>query len=310
MLLPRLSPATCPSLLRLACTAYALPPCSSRILATTPALNDLLQSHIQFTSTQTTGIHTSTPHRFNHHSTHILSSSSPTPRHKPPPAPSAADRHLNIGTATRILRDELPHFPTSGLLTDEIYADDVAFIEPHRSRLSVRGKRWYKLLAGTVHSGLVIAFSEAELNVVSVQQRGGVRGGNSGDTLGGDGISGGSGSAGDSGRNTDPDGDSSNVGGDDIQLVIRWIFEGTPRLHPGLVVPQDRLHHPVRSVYEGVFVYRFDAEGKVCEHRLEAIHPEPPFAVNWMAGAFGGATGSRAPVATSSQVGIHASRAK
>ncbi|KAJ3182644.1 hypothetical protein HDU87_007983 [Geranomyces variabilis] len=269
------------------------------------SLESICRSRAPIPAIQTANIHT-THHNHNQNtlSSSSSSSASPNPRHKPPTT-SATDRHLNIGAATRILRDELPHFPASGLETDDIYADDVAFIEPHRSRLSVRGKRWYKLLAGTVHSGLVIAFAHAELNIVSVQQRGGGRGGGGGGGVSnGDGLWGGGGEEGPNAAHDDTS-DMGSGGGDDIQLVVRWIFEGTPRLHPGLVAPQD---HPVRSIYEGVFVYRFDAEGKVCEHRLEAIHPEPPFAVNWMAGAFGG--GSTAPVATSGQVGIHGRSAK
>ncbi|KAJ3142411.1 hypothetical protein HDU90_004685 [Geranomyces variabilis] len=295
LLLPRPPSVSCASRLRLA-PVSALRWQSSLLSASSSLSSSPSRSRPPFPSSQTASIHTTAPKRHNHDQ-NTLSSSSPNPRHKP--ASSTADRHLNIGAATHILRDELPHFPTSGLETDDIYSDDVAFIEPHRSRLSVRGKRWYKLLAGTVHSGLVIAFSHAELNIVSVQQRGG---------RGGGGVSNGDGSwgGGEDGPNAAQE-NSTDVGsgGDDIQLVVRWIFEGTPRLHPGLVAPQE---HPVRSIYEGVFVYRFDSEGKVCEHRLEAIHPEPPFAVNWMAGAFGG--GSRAPVATSGQVGIHGRSAK
>ncbi|KAI8825145.1 uncharacterized protein EV422DRAFT_517603 [Fimicolochytrium jonesii] len=77
----------------------------------------------------------------------------------------------------------------------------------------------------------------------------------------------------------------------DVQLVVRWIFEGTPR---HLLIADDS---PPRSVYEGVFVYSFDQHGLVKEHRLEAINPAPPFVASWKA-MFGGGMPA-APGATS-----------
>ncbi|TPX58130.1 hypothetical protein PhCBS80983_g03335 [Powellomyces hirtus] len=184
---------------------------------------------------------------------------------------------MNIGTATRVLRDELPHFPQAGLTDYSIYAEDVAFTEPYRTHFHCHGRRWYKLLAATVHSALKMAFVDADFCVVGIQQRRGNQG------------------AIDDAAKESKEDSHSDGGADDIQLVVRWIFEGTPRLSPSSP-------DAIRSVYEGVFVYVFDAEGLVKEHRLEAIHPSPPFVISWMAAAFG--VPGRPPVATSSHLGM------
>ncbi|KAJ3022742.1 hypothetical protein HKX48_005369 [Thoreauomyces humboldtii] len=184
---------------------------------------------------------------------------------------------MNIGLAIRTLRDDLPHFPSSGLSTYDIYSHNVTFSEPYRTHFVCHGLRWYKLLASTVHSALNLAFVDTEVAIVGIQQRRMGRGGDDGNASGG-----GEGSTIEQGHE-DRDGEDRGGGGsaEDMQLVVRWIFEGTPRIMAATGA------HPVRSVYEGVFVYTFDSDGLISEHRLAQIHPEPPEVVSWLARVFG-----------------------
>ncbi|KAJ3115476.1 hypothetical protein HK100_001330 [Physocladia obscura] len=63
---------------------------------------------------------------------------------------------------------------------------------------------------------------------------------------------------------------------DAVRLVVRWMFEGTPRhkfLYAKILSP---LSPPQPSVYEGVFVYKFDnPTGLIINHRLESMSPTP-----------------------------------
>ncbi|KAI9332226.1 hypothetical protein BDR26DRAFT_650272 [Obelidium mucronatum] len=72
--------------------------------------------------------------------------------------------------------------------------------------------------------------------------------------------------------------------GESVKLVVRWMFEGTPRhklLYAKLLSP---LTPPQPVVYEGVFVYRFDNDtGLVINHSLESMSPTPwiPAVCKW-----------------------------
>ncbi|TPX62030.1 hypothetical protein SpCBS45565_g07103 [Spizellomyces sp. 'palustris'] len=176
--------------------------------------------------------------------------SSPSDKHDP-------DYYINIGTATRILRDDLPNFMEQGLTTFDIYSKEVAFTEPYHLKFCCRGRRWYKVLAGSTRTLLRMYFAEGELNIIKMQQmRGPERG------------------AGDETLDAESEQSELDLDGSGARLVVRWIFEGTPR-HQLIANNMDILATP-RSVYEGVFVYVFDDEGLIKEHRLEAIHPSPP----------------------------------
>ncbi|KAJ3072296.1 hypothetical protein HDU98_003852 [Podochytrium sp. JEL0797] len=69
----------------------------------------------------------------------------------------------------------------------------------------------------------------------------------------------------------------SNEGGDDsVKLVLRWMFEGTPRhklIYSKVISP---LQPPEPTIYEGVFVYTFENEsGLVINHCLQSMSPTP-----------------------------------
>lgn len=173
-----------------------------------------------------------------------------------PPNKRTPDYPINVGTATRILRDELPNFFERGLTTLDIYSKDVAFVEPYHLHFRCSGRRWYKHLASTARAALNMYFVEAEINVVKMQQ---VRDSSLGDST--------------EGRGDDRGFSETGPDHAELRLVVRWIFEGTPR-HLLIANSMDILATP-RSVYEGVFVYVFDEQGLIKEHRLEAIHPTP-----------------------------------
>ncbi|KAI8613223.1 hypothetical protein BC830DRAFT_1133185 [Chytriomyces sp. MP71] len=63
---------------------------------------------------------------------------------------------------------------------------------------------------------------------------------------------------------------------DSVRLVIRWMFEGTPRHTLYFASIFNPLNLPQPRVYEGVFVYTFDNDsGLIVNHRLESMSPTP-----------------------------------
>ncbi|KAI9014624.1 hypothetical protein BC832DRAFT_589127 [Gaertneriomyces semiglobifer] len=180
----------------------------------------------------------------------------------------SADYYLNVGTGIRGLREDLSNFFDTGLASTEIYAKDIAFTEPYHLRFRCNGRRWYLLLASTIHRLLRVYFHEAEMNILRIQEFRGSHDQSSDASISG----------------------TEGEEGEDLKLVVRWIFEGTPR-HLLIANNWDILASQ-RSVYEGVFVYTFNKDGLIKEHRLEAIHPSPPLfnSYRWW-------RGYRAPVA-------------
>ncbi|KAI9358900.1 hypothetical protein DFJ73DRAFT_135126 [Zopfochytrium polystomum] len=206
-------------------------------------------------------------------------------------------QHANIGRATEVLRHELPDFfqPVSnggtmtGLGDKSIYARRVTFSDPFHIRgFIVRGRTAYAFLAGMLRFACIAYFQEPAVDIVRmVQIKGPLRGEHLDDVFLGE-----WGRPGDGDRDSDGlDGSASpglqrrrawrreevDDGGDDdqaIRLVVRWVFEGTPRHQ--LLFSSIWPKSAVPVVYEGVFVYRFDADGLIDNHRLQSMFPSPP----------------------------------
>jgi hypothetical protein len=62
--------------------------------------------------------------------------------------------------------------------------------------------------------------------------------------------------------------------GVDNTLNVHWVVQGTSRSSIlKSVLGGDGFVE--RSVYEGLFVYRFDGHGRICEHSIQKIMPAP-----------------------------------
>lgn len=179
-----------------------------------------------------------------------------------------------------------------------------------RSSLTVTGRIPYTILAATVRAMCVAWFHEPQLDVVRMTQvKGPVRKEHLDDIYPGEqrldptAVSGGDGGGG-SGHLpqslrpspsdvADPSGSRSRAwrsrsSGDGtlgslyapedeaIRLVVRWVFEGTPRHQYLFHALKIRQSVPEPILYEGVFVYRFDDDGFIDNHRLQSLFPSPP----------------------------------
>ena len=60
----------------------------------------------------------------------------------------------------------------------------------------------------------------------------------------------------------------------DNTLHVHWVMQGTPRssILRSLLTSDSFVE---RSVYEGLFVYRFNHQGRICEHSIQRIMPAP-----------------------------------
>ncbi|KAI9208524.1 uncharacterized protein BJ171DRAFT_489185 [Polychytrium aggregatum] len=195
------------------------------------------------------------------------SASSPDPQSPPPSPPEPNSEYiLNVGDAIRILRDTLPRFFAHGLQHPELYASNVAFSEPYHTRIKIKGKGNYMVLAQIVRYMAICLFDSPRFDIHRIQQ---IRESDLVDSL----------SPTLAGRDSSeaPDqADPGQLGEPDSMLVrIRWVFEGIPR-HLLWLSAFDYVNTP-RTVYEGVFVYGFDREGRIVLHQLQGIHPVPPF---------------------------------
>ena len=144
---------------------------------------------------------------------------------------------LNIGRATYVLRDELPLFFEKGLQSTDIYSNKVRFVDPFHTRFRCDGLSYYRLVAEGLRLSMNCSFQDISLDLKAVRQ-----------------IQ----------TETNPQQPM------EVLLSIRWVFEARSRSIP-IVSEQNGV-----TAYEGVFVYKFDKEGKIVEHLVQGIHPTPP----------------------------------
>eukprot|EP00158_Paraphelidium_tribonemae_P008818 Partr_v1_DN28694_c1_g1_i1_m50056 putative Uncharacterized conserved protein (DUF2358) len=165
----------------------------------------------------------------------------------PKPSPSENDNgrsrefYLNRGRAIDTLRLELPHLLSKGLSTWDIYSKSILLTEPHHNKFYTRGLGIYRSFLWT--SRLVI---NSYFAGISFQLR-------------------------------------SFHSPTDDEVHVRWSMEGTPRMSLlrkylfRLMTPDDgqKSDFVERAVFEGVFIYRFDAGGVIKEHHVTDIMPAP-----------------------------------
>ncbi|KAJ3389224.1 hypothetical protein HDU84_008962 [Entophlyctis sp. JEL0112] len=174
-----------------------------------------------------------------------------------------------------------PFHPRGFLLSGRVglIPDASGVTEPDEEKMHlpfVRGRLAYGIFVAVLRLMVICAYDEAGIEVVRCKS---VRGPARGTDLDSDYKDG----SGQVWRRREAEGagkpaEDSRDGKEDesTRLVVRWLFEGTPRhklLYAKMTSP---LSAPQPTVYEGVFVYTFDSEtGLVVNHRLESMTPMP-----------------------------------
>ncbi|KAH6563653.1 hypothetical protein BASA60_010644 [Batrachochytrium salamandrivorans] len=192
---------------------------------------------------------------------------------------------LNLGKATQVLRDDLPAFFEVGLTHTEIYSPDIVFSEPYHSRFESQGITYYRSLAEIVRVSAKCIFENISFHIVSIRQvhskdyailtRPNHLYRNTDESAApkrpDDEAESGKGnpSPTDTGNGPVIEDHGQDIDLTQIRLVVKWSFEGRPRL-PSLI----DFFKVVE--YQGVFEYKFDATGRIVDHHLVSIHPVPP----------------------------------
>ncbi|KAI8369435.1 uncharacterized protein BYT42DRAFT_617459 [Radiomyces spectabilis] len=211
------------------------------------------------------------------HSTSHRRDTSETKR-KPP-----NEYELRIGHAITTLQDDLPQFFASGLTEHTIYANDIVLTDPHYTRISVHGRTAYLGIAQMLRWSLRLYFDDIQLEIVRMRVLP---------------------------ESHDPDDFSDNDDGSKTMMIkhthkllpiadsnrltysplsdidkqasshvrylqVRWRLEGVRRSSLGLgrILGLNAMG-AVRHV-EGVFLYTFDNQGYIGEHRIQRILPPP-----------------------------------
>ncbi|ORZ34638.1 hypothetical protein BCR44DRAFT_1149590 [Catenaria anguillulae PL171] len=185
------------------------------------------------------------------------------------------NRHLNMGRAVHVLRNDLDHFCASGLTTTDIYSPDMRFYDPH-SRLHLTSLRQYLLASKALRVLLHLYYMNPQLSLTRLVQ---LRHPEVQDTN----------------LLTGPDDDPlapepTGQGGsstpllprdvrddEDGALRVTFLLTGLPR-HRYLVrllTPMQPLSDADLDQIEGVAMYTFNREGKVHAHWIERLIPRP-----------------------------------
>ncbi|KAF7729011.1 hypothetical protein EC973_005042 [Apophysomyces ossiformis] len=167
--------------------------------------------------------------------------------------------------AIAVLQDDLPRFFSHGLAEHSIYASNIILSDPHYTRLSVHGRTAYLGIAQMLRWSLGLYFDDILFEIVRMRvlpdrKDADEEDGNyqmwmkhSNSSL------------------KDAHGNKGIV----RHLEIRWRLEGTCR--PSLIWGRLlglQTTQPVRHV-EGVFLYSFNTQGFIGEHRIQRIVPPP-----------------------------------
>ncbi|OZJ03564.1 hypothetical protein BZG36_03095 [Bifiguratus adelaidae] len=217
----------------------------------------------------------------------------------------ADDYTLNVGRAISALQNDLPLFFDQGLADTSIYSNNIILYDPHYTGMHVEGKHVYIGVSNMLRWSLGLWFDDILFSVTKIrtymenEEDGG-------DDMDGGGVTHFNAFQGFS--STLPSiipGPSQSIelshmslptssilsslqhnqrslstipkSSDKIvRLYVRWKLEATPRT---LLLLPDTSSTPSlpqnRSQYEGLFLYKFDQHGHVCEHRIESVVPSP-----------------------------------
>ncbi|KAI9030787.1 hypothetical protein CLU79DRAFT_731487 [Phycomyces nitens] len=184
-----------------------------------------------------------------------------------------SEYELRVGYAIAILQDDLPNFFENGLENHTIYATNIVLSDPHYTRLSVHGRTTYLHIAQALRWSLRMYFDAIQFEITRMRVLPDAS--TSIDSK--------------DDQPWDPPTDAPDIHplrdvlatkGVAKSLEVRWRLQATHR-------PSFGLNHllgvevPVRHV-EGVFVYSFDDEGFIGEHRIQRIVPPPSRRVLWV----------------------------
>ncbi|KAI9478155.1 MAG: hypothetical protein EXX96DRAFT_569763 [Benjaminiella poitrasii] len=166
---------------------------------------------------------------------------------------------LRVGYAIATLQDDIPHFFQKGLTGHSIYSHDIILSDPHYTKLSIHGRTPYLGIAQMLKWSTSLYFDTILLEITRMR------------VLPTD-I--------DIDNYDDTDDDFSSFSSiDDMEndvkskgivrcLEVRWKLRGTK--NPTFFQPEPRIRH-----IEGVFIYKFDHQGYIGEHRIQRIVPPP-----------------------------------
>lgn len=79
-----------------------------------------------------------------------------------------SDYLINVGRATRILRQELPHFFLNGLSRTDIYSSSIIFKDPFHRRIQIHGKKQYLMYAQGLRVSSQLYFSNISFSILGV----------------------------------------------------------------------------------------------------------------------------------------------
>ncbi|KAJ2612933.1 hypothetical protein H4S08_002468 [Coemansia sp. RSA 1365] len=179
------------------------------------------------------------------------------PKRKQEPPPQSKEKTTEktkdyIATVGRVMI-ELPH-DIEGFFQDglgaNIYAENVLFREPRHSGFHIAGKKQYLGVARVLRIAMNAYFTNPRITITHMRQVPISPTAN---------------------KTTNNDLNSTDVvdSTKNVEVYVRWVFEGMPR-HTGLIGGHE-------SRYEGEFRYAMDSgSGLVALHEVTAIHPTPP----------------------------------
>lgn len=155
---------------------------------------------------------------------------------------SDLDYQSNVGKAIVTLRDDLPYFFEAGLTNLGIYDDNILLQDPVYSKLQTSGRCWYQVTAISLKTVLKLLYTDISFEIVHMQQV--------------------------------PLTDHSRG---EFQLNVRWIFEASPRAQSlAASIFTRKVDALSTRMFEGVFQYTFNSEGRIAIHKVISIHPAPP----------------------------------
>jgi hypothetical protein len=161
----------------------------------------------------------------------------------------------------------MPHFFQKGLSEHSIYSNNIILSDPHYTKLSIHGRTAYLGIAQMLKWSTSLYFDDILLEITKMRALP--------DSVNIDDL--------------DDDDDDDILGAaatvvpfssisqaeNDIKskgtvkrLEVRWRLQGTK--HSTFFRPEIRTRH-----IEGVFIYKFDHEGYIGEHRIQRIVPPP-----------------------------------
>jgi hypothetical protein len=150
---------------------------------------------------------------------------------------------LQSGKAIDALQREWPNYFKNGLSDYSIYSKSVLLAEPYHIKFYVKGIQLYKYFMKGFRHGMNWYYGDLKFNIRSISRP------------------------------------------NEREVLMRWQVEGTPRgsiekmwfqgIFKTLLIAKDETEFIEKSVYEGIFRFRFNAQGFIAEHHVENIIPAP-----------------------------------